>query len=161
VSYEEFQVQNPKLWAPVNHLWGSGDQGFNKLFPDGAPTGGVPFPRQARSSNRRAYFDKDAIEDAIRSRQYEEIDPRSLMGAQPSITHGGMRYYMGNQYDLTGMTYADHHQAGNTVPVVYEAEHPHFGWPERTVLSGTHRATADLLKGRGMRTVLVRAPYLR
>lgn len=163
MSYEKYQEQNPSLWARTNSLFGTGEEGMDRLFrTDGGyrPTTVVPFPRQARGSHIRAYFNKDAIEDAVRSRSYEEVDPRSLMNTQSSVTDAGMRYYMGNDYDLTGKTWKDH-GAGNAVPIIYEAEHPHFGWSERSILTGHHRATADLLKGRPLRAVLVRAPYLR
>lgn len=127
----------------------------------GAPTAGVPFPHQSRMSNRLAYFDQGSIADALRdpNRHIAEIDPRSLMAGQPSITHAGMRYYMGSDYERTGRTYADQH-SGN-IPMVYEAQHPHFGWMERTIHGGHHRATAALLRGEPFRAVLVKAPYLR
>lgn len=163
MAYEEFQQSNPQLWVKTNRLWSAGEDGMRELFSSDeghSPSAPVPFPHQARSSNRLAYFDHDAIHEARQRRETEEIDPRSLTRAQPSITHSGMRYYMGNQYDLTGATYADHGPS-NATPVVYEANHPHFGYPERTILAGHHRSTADLLKGRPLRAVLVRAPYLR
>lgn len=163
MSYEKYQEQNPSLWAKTNGLFGAGQEGIERLFRSGsgyAPTASAPFPGQARGSHIRAYFNKQAIEDAVRARQYEEIDPRGLMKIQHGITDAGMRYYMGDEYDLTGKTWKDH-GAGNAVPVIYEADHPHFGWTERSILSGHHRATADLLKGRPLRAVLVRSPYLK
>ena len=120
----------------------------------------VPFPRQARSSNRRAYFDQAAIEQGVRERHLAEIDPRSLMAGQGAITHQGMRYYMGDEYEKTGRTFADH-GAGNVHPVIYESVHPHFGYPERTILAGHHRATAALLRGSPLLAVHIKAPYLR
>lgn len=163
-DYSRFQEQSPRLWAATNRLWGTGERGMSMLFgrEDGtAPTVGVPFPRQARMSNRLAYFDQGSIADALRDkdRHFADIDPRTLMAGQPSITRAGVDYYMGDEYRRTGRTYADQH-SGN-IPLVYEATHPHFGWTERSIHGGHHRATAALLRGEPFRAVLVRAPYLR
>lgn len=163
MSYEEYQAQSPRLWVPTNRLWGTGERGMSTLFDreDGsAPTTGVPFPKQARTSNRLAYFNQAAIEQGVKDRHLAELDPRSLMSGQPSITHQGMRYYMGDEYEKTGRTFADH-GAGNAIPVIYESTHPDFGWPERTILSGHHRATAALLRGSPLLAVHIKAPYLR
>lgn len=163
MSYEEYQSHSPQLWVPTNRLWNTGEQGMSRLFDresGTAPSTGVPFPRQARTSNRRAYFDQAAIEQAVSERRVTELDPRTLMTGQPSVTRAGVDYYMGDEYEKTGRTFADH-GAGNAMPVVYESTHPHFGWPERTILSGNHRATSALLRGAPLRTVHVKAPYLR
>lgn len=163
MSYGEYQAQNPQLWVPANRLWGAGEKGMSELFgreDGGAISTRVPFPRQARSSNRRAYFDQAAIDQGVSERHLAEIDPRSLMAGQGAITHQGMRYYMGDEYEKTGRTFADH-GAGNAHPVIYESTHPHFGWPERTILAGHHRATAALLRGSPLLAVHIKAPYLR
>lgn len=157
MSYEEFQRQ-PTDWVRTNGLWGTGHAGMDKLFT--GPTAGVPFPRSARTSNRRAYFDHGAIEHALTAADLTEVDPRTLMKGQPSVTRAGVEHYMGPDYGLTGKTYADP-AGGNKFPVVYEARHPQFGNIERTILGGHHRATAALLRGEPLRGVLVRAPYLR
>lgn len=163
MSYEKYQAQNPNLWVAANRLWSSGEKGMSSLFErenDTAPSTGVPFPRQARTSNRLAYFNQEAINHGVSERHLSEIDPRSLMAGQSSITRAGTAYYMGDEYEKTGRTYADH-GAGNAIPVIYESTHPHFGYPERTILSGHHRATAALLRGEPLRAVHVKAPYLR
>lgn len=163
MSYEAYQAQGPQLWVSTNRLWSTGEKGMSRLFDreDGtAASTGVPFPKQARTSNRLAYFDHGAIEHAVADRKLTELDPRSLMSGQPSITHQGMRYYMDGEYEKTGRTFADH-GAGNAFPVVYESTHPDFGYPERTLMTGHHRATAALLRGEPLRAVHVKAPYLR
>lgn len=163
MSYEEYQAQSPRLWVSTNRLWNTGEKGMSSLFDSEsgtAPSTVVPFPKQARTSNRLAYFNKEAINQGVSERYLAEIDPRSLMSGQPSITRAGMEYYMGDEYEKTGRTYADH-GAGNVHPVIYESTHPHFGWPERTILSGHHRATAALLRGSPLLAVHIKAPYLR
>ena len=163
MTYGDFQEHNPALFTRVNRLWGSGERGMREIFHPGsdwAASAGVPFPRQARSSNRRAYFDHGAIEHSLHQGDLVDIDPRTLHGMQPSITRAGVNHYLGDAYSRTGQTYAspDH---GNHVPVIYEARHPHFGNIERSIYGGHHRATAALLQGRPLRGLIVRAPYLR
>lgn len=163
MSYEEYQAQSPQLWLPANRLWSAGEKGMSTLFGrehGTAPSTGVPFPKQARTSNRLAYFNQEAINQGVSERHLAELDPRSLMAGQPSITRAGMEYYMGDNYEKTGRTFADH-GAGNQIPVIYESRHPDFGWPERTILSGHHRATAALLRGSPLLAVHIKAPYLR
>lgn len=161
-SYSEFQSP-AGLWVRTNSLWGTGDKGFEKLFTreDGvAPSTGVPFPKSPRSANRRAYFDHGAIEHHLHAGELDEIDPRTLMSSQPSITAAGVEHYLGPEYKTTGRTFADP-GGGNHFPTVYEASNPHSGQAERTILGGHHRATASLLEGAPLRGILVRANYLR
>jgi len=163
-SYGEYQT-HPNQWVRTNGLWRTGEAGLTKLFgrEDGmANSTSVPFPHQARTSNRLAYFDHAAIAASINDRDNHLalLDPRTLMGGQPSITHRGVEYYMGDEYERTGRTYADY-SSGNAIPTVYEARHPQFGHLERTIMGGHHRATAALLKGEPLLAVHVKAPYLR
>jgi hypothetical protein len=76
-----------------------------------------------------------------------ELDPRDLHATQGTVTRPGVNYYMGNEYQETGRTYADMHQAGNRYPVVYTRG------GQNKLLSGHHRATAALLRGEQFRAI--------
>lgn len=163
MSPEDWQSHDQRAYALLNRLHGTGESGMSRLFDreDGtAPLTMVPFPRQARTSNRLAYFNQGAIEHAVSAKDLELIDPRTLMAGQSHITHAGVRYYLDGDYARTGATYADQHKPGNRFPVVYEARSP-FGHMERTLLGGHHRATSALLLGQGLPSIVVRSPYLR
>ncbi len=83
----------------------------------------------------------------------QDIEPRFLLGTQGGTTGAGMKYYLseGNDYERAGQTYADQQQVGNRVPIIYQNE----GVGNRYVLSGHHRVSAAILRGRPVKGLLV------
>jgi hypothetical protein len=125
----------------VNRVFGSGD--IDALTP--GVTGVTPWPSAAKSK-KGFPFDKGAVRDALTSPVSEKAigpqDPRQLHSTQPGLSRQGVEYYMGDEYNQTGRTFADQNNVGNTRPVVY-----HKGDGRNLLLSGHHRAGAALLRG--------------
>lgn len=122
----------------ADDLYGSND--IDKVFPDGAPTGRVPFPQAGRRKDRKDY-DAGAVKTALQGRknaQLKAYDPRELSATQPSVVRGGVQHYLSGQEG----TFADSGNAGNETPVVYERE-----GGTKMLLSGHHRAVKALLRG--------------
>lgn len=113
------------------------------LFGQGGVTP-APWPRAGRDKRRRP-FDQGLVDAAIREPNFRDMDPAQLHSTQPSVTRAGVDYYMGDEYERTGTTYADMGSAGNRHPVVYNREGTNM------LLSGHHRAAAALLKGQQFR----------
>lgn len=135
----------------TEEFFGAGDP--ERLF-QGHPATTVPFPSAGRRKDRKDY-EGDKVQAAITDPQYpvSDIDPRELRATQPTVTRAGVAYYLGHDYEHTGQTFADQHQAGNRVPVVYDRD------GDKIILSGHHRATADLLAGRQFRAKLVEGTW--
>jgi len=72
-----------------------------------------------------------------------EVDPRVLRATQGGLDREGVVYYLGTVFHERGTTYADHHDPGNTDPVVLVRERD----GAHLLLAGHHRATAALLRG--------------
>jgi len=72
-----------------------------------------------------------------------EVDPRGLRATQGGLDRVGVVHYLGPSFHERGTTYADHHDPGNTDPVmlVRDRDGAHL------LLAGHHRATAALLRG--------------
>ena len=121
----------------ADDLYGSND--LNRVFPDGAPTGRVPFPQAGRRKDRRDY-DADKVKEALQNRagaQLKAYDPRTLSATQPSVVRGAVQHYL----DGKEGTFADQGNAGNEQPVVYEREGTNI------LLSGHSRAVKAVLRG--------------
>jgi hypothetical protein len=136
-------------------------KGLESLFPEGgAPMTTAPFPRASRRKDVKDY-EQEKVHAALRSptQQTEHIDPRQLHSTQPNVTRAGVSYYMGSEYQKTGKTFADPHDPGNRLPVVYSRK-PCADCPEtHMLLSGHHRATAALLQGEQLAHVRVRGGF--
>jgi hypothetical protein len=110
----------------------------------------APWPRAGRTKENPRGYDPARVESAVAnpSAHIREMDPRHLHSTQPSVTHSGVSYYMGEEYRKTGRTFADMNQAGNRWPVVYTDVQG-----RNKLLSGHHRATAALLRGEQFRAI--------
>ena len=124
----------------VHELYGSND--IDAVTPHGAVPGSVPWPRAPRRKNQRD-VDPDVLRRAIEGpTELRDIDPRQIHATQPQVTRGGIEYYMSDEYERIGETFADRGNAGNRFPTVYSRE------GVNVLLSGHHRSTAALLQGR-------------
>lgn len=137
----------------AGRLYGAGD--IDKVFHGGdrSPT---PWPMAAKSKTHQDY-DPAVVHTALSSPpQLTDIDPRNLHSTQPMVTREGVKYYQGDRYQQTGETFADKTNLGNQWPVAYKR--PRMADPtqqETVLLSGHHRATADLLAGRPTKGILL------
>lgn len=136
----------------VHEAYGSGDT--TRFFgSSGSAPSPTPWPRAARRKSQRDY-DPDVVRQALEGPQeLSDVDPRHLHSTQPTITREGVDYYMGDEYERTGTTFADQGNAGNRFPVVYEREGVNM------LLSGHHRASAALLQGRPLSARKVVGPW--
>ena len=144
----------------VQRHWGSND--IEAMFPEGAPRSrrcrGAPPGARRRNQD----YDPDLVHKALTSPpQVQEIDPRNLRATQPMVTRPGVDYYLNDPtYKETGETFADKGNLGNQFPTVYRR--PTMADPSQTedvLLTGHHRATADLLRGRPTRGRVVEGPW--
>ena len=126
-----------------------GSNNVDRLFGD-SPVTAVPFPPAGRLKSKKDY-DKDRVTAALSNPDYPltKVDPRTLSATQPSITREGVNHYMHSDE-----LYADRHNIGNKQPVVYQRDDG-----TNLLLSGTHRATAALLKGQQFGARVVSGPY--
>lgn len=143
----------------VQRHWGSND--IEGMFPEGAPRSTVPW-RQAGRSKTHMDYDPDVVKKAITSPpNVQDIDPRHLRATQPMVTRPGVDYYLNDPtYKETGETFADKSNEGNRFPTVYRR--PTMADPTQTedvLLTGHHRATADLLRGRPTRGRIITGPW--
>lgn len=122
-------------------------RGVDALFK-GAPKIVAPFPRAGRRKDVTDY-DPDIVGKAISEGSLQEIDPRTLSVSQPQVTLEGVRHYA---EDRPG-NFADGHKYGNEHPVVYQRE------GTNVLLSGTHRATAALVKGKPLKGIVTQGPW--
>src|ERR1035437_4739486 len=98
----------------ADDLYGSND--IDKVFPDGAPLGRVPFPQAGRRKDRKDY-EADKVKAALENRssaQLKAYDPRTLSATQPSVVRAAVQHYMAGKEG----TFADEANAGNEQPVV-------------------------------------------
>ena len=129
----------------VHKAWGTGDPGA--VFGE-SPTSPAPWPRAARRKSQKPY-DESRVHHALSEPEFRDVDPTQLHSTQPSITRQGVDYYMGDEYEQTGTTFADQGDAGNRFPMVYNREGTNM------ILSGHHRAAAAVLKGESLRANFV------
>lgn len=139
--------------SDLHDLWGSGERGMDSIFPDGIAKVNSPF----RTAGRRKDVEDvewDKVRDAIQNpeKHMDDIDPRDLKGTQPSVTRQAADHYMKNDYRKNPGTFADQGNPGNTHPFVYSRHGP-GDRVDHILLSGHHRALADLLKGRKTRAI--------
>lgn len=115
----------------------------------------APWPRASRRKDRAPYDQEVVRQGLSQPAQVEDIDPRFLHATQPHVTRQGVSYYMDDpRYEEQGRTFADPGNVGNAFPVVYDREDGY-----RLLLSGHHRATAALLKGRGLKARRFEGPW--
>lgn len=128
----------------VHNLFGAEDP--TRLF-GASPSTTAPWPPAPRWKSRPAVYDKTAMANMLmRPPQLQEFDPRNLHSSQRGVTLPGVTYYLGNEYERTGETYADKSDIGNKYPIVYRNRQG-----MNVVVSGHHRAAAALLQGRPLR----------
>lgn len=152
LSPRQFAYDNADVINRAKGLQGAND--VRAIFGEHGLVAPAPWARGARRKDRMDY-DRDVVTRALTGPpKTEEIDPVNLHATQPKITRGGVQYYMGDQYDRTGRTFADMGNAGNRFPVVYEREDG-----QNLLLSGHHRATAALLKGQPLRARRTSGPW--
>lgn len=134
--------------------------GVDSYFPEGgAEVRPVPFPRAGRSKSRRP-FSRTAVNDALsQPPQPVEMDPRTFQATQRSVTAPGVRHYESGDWKDTGELYADHDKPVNQYPVLYERTNESGSRVDRLLLSGHHRATADLLEGRNTPVIHVKGGW--
>lgn len=152
----------PGLMSDADRLYGAKD--IEALFPEGKEIASTPWAMAGRRKDRRDY-DQALVRDALASpARLTDIDPRILRSTQPNVTRGGVEYYMGDEYNRTGRTFADQGNVGNAFPVVYSRrnEFRTAEWQpeeEHLLLSGHHRATAALLQGRQFQARHIQGGY--
>jgi hypothetical protein len=128
----------------VNAQYGSGD--LDSISKSSASAAPISFPTASRSKKEPLY-DKSQVTAALSQpsslKTIRPTDPRQLHATQPGITRDGVEYYMGDEYNNTGATFADKGNPGNLRPVVYNKNNG-----QSLLLSGHHRAQAANLQGR-------------
>ncbi len=137
-------------WRTAHAIHGAGDAG---AYFKGAPKAPAPWPSAGRTKSNPRGYDPALVEKALGNPapHMREMDPRNLHAGQPWVTSEGVHHYMGTDYERTGRTFADQHEAGNRFPVVYTDTQG-----RNKILSGHHRATAALLQGKQLRAINVR-----
>jgi hypothetical protein len=135
-------------------LFGTGQTGVDKLFSGGLETT-TPWQKAGRQKKTGLLLpgEQEAVSEEIRRTPpvLRDIDPRALHSTQPSIVQHHLNHYMGTRYDVTGETSADTDNPGNRFPIILHRP----GRGQNVILSGHHRATAALLKGRPLRALYV------
>ncbi len=131
---------------------------LESLFPESSgPKTVVPFPSAMKTKKGPPLVNNDWVRDAVGARSLgdvELVDPSQLHATQSWVTKPGVLYYLGDNYELTGETYADKHLALNRFPVVYVRSDG-----EARLLSGHHRSTAALLRQEPVLAIVVREPW--
>jgi hypothetical protein len=130
---------------PPRCYWGIGDA--RGLF-GGATVTVIPFNQAAFATA----FDGDLVADRLRfhprSSDLVNADPRHLLATQPGVQRPAVEHYLGTKYEMWGLPFAEPGNPGNKYPVLYQYVHPMSGASEAMILSGHHRSTAALLRGR-------------
>jgi hypothetical protein len=138
------------------------DRLYGTVSPDQFFTGDrtmAPFPPAGRNKQGLPY-DPKVVDQALNQEtpQLVDVDPRTLHATQSHVTRPGVDYYMSGEYDRTGDTYADQHSPANRYPIVYTRDNGN-GETSNIILTGHHRATAALLKGRPLRAINPQGGY--
>lgn len=114
----------------------------DRLFGD-HPRVSAPWPRAAKPKHGRLYPGDELARGLSGPQHVQPVDPRTLSATQPWVTAAGIDYYLCDEYERTGRTYADHQSAVNRLPVIWEAS-----GGRRLILTGHHRSAAALIQGR-------------
>lgn len=138
-------------------------KGVSALFPDRghgpSPMALTPWPAASRRREVDGrYFDPEVVRQGLADPPPPtRVDPRLLSATQPHLTYPGVDYYANDDtYRTTGRTFADQHQAGNRLPILYRHRTP-FG-DAIVILSGHHRAAAALVRGEPLDAILLEGP---
>jgi len=106
--------------------------------------------RSAGGLKHRHPWDQALVRAAVHwdAGEFVEIDPRVLTASQPAAIRAGVDYYLNRRtYEDTGWTYADQHNPGNRIPIIYSRTDDHHRTVD-IILSGHHRSMAALIAGR-------------
>lgn len=154
----QFQYPSPdddtyeaKEFGRVFSSWGAGDA--SQLFGE-SPQTTTPWPNAPRRKDRKPYDQARVKEFLQQPPELEDVDPRYLHSTQPNLTRPGVDYYMGDDYQQTGQTFADQGNEGNRYPVVYSRDDG-----VNLLLSGHHRGAASLLRGEQMKARRLEGPW--
>lgn len=144
----------------LSHVYGSGQTGFGQMFPGEQSSAVVPWSR-AGGLRGRAPYEQEKVNQAIQrpESQLRQVDPRRLVATQGEVTRAGVEHYMSEDYRRSRELFADRSNPGNRHPVVYARTHPETGHVENLLLSGHHRATAALLRGKSLRAHFVEGGF--
>lgn len=127
-------------FSRVQEMYGSGDA--SKVSSTAAVPGQAPWPKVAKTKQGLPY-DRNVVAQALSSPvELTMTDPRQLHSTQSGLTRSGVEYYMGDDYEQTGETFADQGNVGNRHPVIYNKDDG-----RKLILSGHHRGGAALLQG--------------
>jgi hypothetical protein len=138
-------AMNTDQFAEADRLYGAND--VEAMF-GGSLIRSAPWQRAPRRKSQAPYDKRLVHEELSRppeAANFADVDPRRLLATQPSVTRGGVAYYMSPQFHQTGRTFADQGNVGNAHPFVYNRD------GQDMLLSGHHRAAAALLQGRPLR----------
>lgn len=130
-------------------IWGLGDLDAHFHGGDRAsvPWGRAPKVRPGPTeSARRARL----LEGLRRPVQLVDVDARSLLASQPMVVRHHARYYLGDEWALTGVTSADMTMTANRFPVIEVGDRG-----DLIIRTGHHRALVALLTGRPLQARLV------
>lgn len=135
-------------FSRAHRAYGSND--LDSVFTGHATTP-APWPRAGRTKTQ-PLFDQGKVTEALRQPpQLEDVDPRHLHATQGSvIRHHASFYFDQPDYRTSGTTSADQNNVGNQYPTVYRDRSG-----RNLLLSGHHRATVDLVKGRPLRARVI------
>lgn len=142
------------VMSRADEFFGAND--MERMFPGGSPLASAPWPTMGRRRDVKDY-DPEIVRAALLHPDRTEIvhvDPRNFRSTQPSVTRAGVAHYMTDEYERTGRTFADQHNAGNKFPLAYDREDG-----QRLLLSGHHRGTAALLQGKQFPVRLLQGPW--
>lgn len=158
-----FEEEHLPRGSDASRLYGAKD--LDALFPEGKEIASTPWGMAGRRKDRQDY-DPELVRQAISrpANDLVDVDPRHLRATQPMVTRGGVGYYLGDEYNQTGRTFAEQGNPGNAFPVVY-SRHNEFrqaDWQpeyEHLLLSGHHRGTAALLQGKQFKARQITGGY--
>jgi len=102
----------------------------------------VPWPQRSRRKHEPSY-DTELVAAVLDGPQHlVPVDPAGLRASQPYVTRAGVAYYLSGAYELSGETYADHHDRANRFPLIWLAPNG-----QQVILTGHHRSAAAMLRG--------------
>lgn len=154
-------------WEEIAHLsnqfhpyhraaraFGKGEEGMDLIFR-GHVEATTPWQKAGRQKKTGMYLpgETDSIAQELRRTppMLRDTDPRPLLASQPSIVAHHVRYYLGDEYDVTGETSADQGNLGNRFPVILNRPSRN----QKIIIAGHHRAAAALVQGRPLRALHV------